>query len=256
MKKKLQNITNKTYSVEAIAILVIIWQMLSSTGVVPSFLLPSPVEVVQAFIKDFSLLMEHAKVTLAEGFLGLFLGVAIGFLAAVLMDHFQAVYKALYPIMVITQTIPTIAIAPLLVLWMGYEMAPKVTLIVIVTFFPIAIGLLEGFQSADKDTVNLLKAMGANRVQIFWHVKFPSSLGRFFASLRISVSYCVVGAVISEWLGGYSGLGVYMTRVRKSYAFDKMFAVIFLISAISLLLMWLVSVIQKKCMPWESVKGE
>lgn len=256
MKKKLQNITNKTYSVAAIAILVIIWQMLSSTGVVPSFLLPSPVEVVQAFIKDFSLLMEHAKVTLAEGFLGLFLGVAIGFLAAVLMDHFQAVYKALYPIMVITQTIPTIAIAPLLVLWMGYEMAPKVTLIVIVTFFPIAIGLLEGFQSADKDTVNLLKAMGANRVQIFWHVKFPSSLGRFFASLRISVSYCVVGAVISEWLGGYSGLGVYMTRVRKSYAFDKMFAVIFLISAISLLLMWLVSVIQKKCMPWESVKGE
>lgn len=256
MKKKLQNITNKTYSVAAIAILVIIWQMLSSTGIVPSFLLPSPVEVVQAFIKDFSLLMEHAKVTLAEGFLGLFLGVAIGFLAAVLMDHFQAVYKALYPIMVITQTIPTIAIAPLLVLWMGYEMAPKVTLIVIVTFFPIAIGLLEGFQSADKDTVNLLKAMGANRVQIFWHVKFPSSLGRFFASLRISVSYCVVGAVISEWLGGYSGLGVYMTRVRKSYAFDKMFAVIFLISAISLLLMWLVSVIQKKCMPWESVKGE
>lgn len=256
MKKKLQNITNKTYSVAAIAILVIIWQMLSSTGIVPSFLLPSPVEVVQAFIKDFSLLMEHAKVTLAEGFLGLFLGVAIGFLAAVLMDHFQAVYKALYPIMVITQTIPTIAIAPLLVLWMGYEMAPKVTLIVIVTFFPIAIGLLEGFQSADKDTVNLLKAMGANRVQIFWHVKFPSSLGRFFASLRISVSYCVVGAVISEWLGGYSGLGVYMTRVRKSYAFDKMFAVIFLISAISLLLMWLVSVVQKKCMPWESVKGE
>lgn len=256
MKKKLQNITNKTYSVAAIAILVIVWQLLSSTGIVPSFLLPSPVEVVQAFIKDFSLLMKHAKVTLVEGFLGLFLGVVIGFLAAVLMDHFQAFYKALYPIMVITQTIPTIAIAPLLVLWMGYEMAPKVTLIVIVTFFPIAIGLLEGFRSADKDTINLLKAMGANRVQIFLHVKFPSSLGRFFASLRISVSYCVVGAVISEWLGGYSGLGVYMTRVRKSYAFDKMFAVIFLISAISLLLMWLVSVIQKKCMPWEDVKGE
>ena len=122
-------------------------------------------------------------------------------------------------------------------------------------FFP-AIGLLEGFQSADKDTVNLLKAMGANRLQIFLHVKFPSSLGRFFASLRISVSYCVVGAVISEWLGGYNGLGVYMTRVRKSYAFDKMFAVIFLISAISLLLMWLVSILQKKCMPWEKRKGE
>ena len=236
MKRKLQNITSKAYSVAAIVVLLFVWQILSSAGIVPSFLLPSPLEVVQAFVKDFPLLMEHAKVTLTEGFLGLTLGVVIGFVAAVLMDHFQGFYKAFYPIMVITQTIPTIAIAPLLVLWMGYE---------------IAIGLLEGFQSADKDTVNLLKAMGANRLQIFLHVKFPSSLGRFFASLRISVSYCVVGAVISEWLGGYNGLGVYMTRVRKSYAFDKMFAVIFLISAISLLLMWLVSILQKKCMPWE-----
>jgi len=252
LKRKLQNITSKAYSVAAIVVLLLVWQILSSTGIVPSFLLPSPVEVVRAFVKDFPLLMGHAKVTLLEGFLGLALGVIIGFAVAALMDR----YKAFYPIMVITQTIPTIAIAPLLVLWMGYEMAPKVTLIVIVTFFPIAIGLLEGFQSADKDTINLLKAMGANRLQIFLHVKFPSSLGRFFASLRISVSYCVVGAVISEWLGGYNGLGVYMTRVRKSYAFDKMFAVIFLISAISLLLMWLVSILQKKCMPWEERKGE
>lgn len=242
------------HSAAAIVVLLLVWQILSGAGIVPSFLLPSPLEVVQAFVKDFPLLMEHMKVTLTEGMLGLVLGVAIGFAAAVLMDHFQGVYRALYPIMVITQTIPTIAIAPLLVLWMGYDMAPKVTLIVIVTFFPVAVGLLEGFQSVDKDTVNLLKAMGANNIQIFRHVKFPGSLGRFFASLRISVSYCVVGAVISEWLGGYSGLGVYMTRVRKSYAFDKMFAVIFLISAVSLLLMRLVTILQKKMMPWEDVK--
>ena len=199
--------------------------------------------------------MEHAKVTLTEGFLGLTLGVVIGFVAAVLMDHFQGFYKAFYPIMVITQTIPTIAIAPLLVLWMGYEMAPKVTLIVIVTFFPIAIGLLEGFQSADKDTVNLLKAMGANRLLDFLHVISKFSRKIFCKSSDFGVLLCV-GAVISEWLGGYNGLGVYMTRVRKSYAFDKMFAVIFLISAISLLLMWLVSILQKKCMPWEKRKGE
>lgn len=254
MKRKLQNITNKMSSAAAIVFLLVLWQILSSAGVVPSFLLPSPVEVVQAFVKDFPLLMEHAKVTLAEGFFGLMIGIAFGFVMAVLMDHFQRFYKACYPLMVITQTIPTIAIAPLLVLWMGYDMAPKVTLIVIVTFFPVAVGLLEGFRSADADTVNLLKAMGANKLQIFWHVKFPGSLGRFFASLRISVSYCVVGAVISEWLGGYSGLGVYMTRVRKSYAFDKMFAVIFLISAISLVLMWGVTLLQKKVMPWENVK--
>ena len=156
----------------------------------PSFLLPSPLEVVQAFVKDFPLLMEHAKVTLTEGFLGLTLGVVIGFVAAVLMDHFQGFYKAFYPIMVITQTIPTIAIAPLLVLWMGYEMAPKVTLIVIVTFFPIAIGLLEGFQSADKDTVNLLKAMGANRLLDFLHVISKFSRKIFCKSSDFGVLLC------------------------------------------------------------------
>ena len=118
-----------------------------------------------------------------------------------------------------------------------------------------AVGLLDGFRSADQDTVNLLRSMGASKGQIFRMVKLPSSLGRFFSSLRVSVSYSIVGAVIAEWLGGNSGLGVYMTRVRKSYAFDKMFAVIVLISLISLLLMWLVSMIQRLCMPYEKYGG-
>ena len=155
---------------------------------------------------------------------------------------------------VITQTVPTVAIAPLLVLWFGYEMMPKVILIVIVTFFPITIGLLEGFRSADKDMMNLLRSMGAGRLQIFRYIKMPGAMSRFFASLRISASYSVVGAVISEWLGGFSGLGVYMTRVKKAFAFDKMFAVIFLISIISLILMKLVDILQKKSMPWERAK--
>ena len=195
--------------------------------------------------------MLHARTTLLEAFLGLFLGVIVGFGTALLMDAFPLVHKALYPLLVITQTIPTVAIAPLLVLWLGYEMAPKVVLIIIVTFFPIAVGLFDGFQSADPDTIRLLRSMGAGRFQIFRHVKLPGSMNRFFSSLRISVSYSVVGALISEWLGGFEGLGVYMTRVKKSFAFDKMFAVIFLITAISLLLMGTVRLIQKKCMPWE-----
>src|SRR5699024_9636551 len=121
----------------------------------------------------------------------------------------------------------------------GYEMMPKIILIVIVTFFPVTVSLLEGFRSADQDTIQLLRSMGASQVQIFRYVKFPGALNRFFSSLRIAVSYAVVGAVISEWLGGFEGLGVYMTRVKQAFAFDKMFAVIFLISAISLILMWL-----------------
>ena len=170
---------------------------------------------------------------------------------ALLMDRFEVLYLSVYPLIILSQTIPTVAIAPLLVLWFGYEMTPKILLIILTTFFPITISLLSGFRSADTDTIRLLQSMGADRMQIFRYVKFPGALPQFFGSLRISVSYAIVGAVISEWLGGFSGLGVYMTRVKKSFSFDKMFAVIFLISAASLLLMKLVDVIQKKVMPWE-----
>lgn len=214
-------------------------------------MLPSPIQVVQAFVKEFPTLMQHSFVTLTEAFLGLGLGILLGFVMAVLMDQFEGLYQAFYPLIVLTQTVPTVAIAPLLVLWFGYEMTPKVILIVITTFFPIAVGLLNGFRSADNDSIHLLRAMGADRWQIFRHIKLPGAMSQFFSGLRISASYAVVGAVISEWLGGFNGLGVYMTRVKQAFAFDKMFAVIFLISIISLLLMKGVDVLQKVCMPWD-----
>lgn len=251
MIKKLRSITNKAAAGALIALLLVLWQAVCMLGIVPGFMLPSPVDVVKAFAADFPVLMSHTGTTLWEAFLGLGIGIALAFCMAFLMDRFRFLYKAVYPVLVLTQTIPTVAIAPLLVLWMGYDIAPKVTLIVIVCFFPITIGLLDGFASADPDTVSLMRAMGASRNQIFRFVQLPASLGRFFSGLRIAVSYSVVGAVIAEWLGGSNGLGVYMTRVRKSYAFDKMFAVIFLVSIVSLLLMWGVSLLQKLCMPWE-----
>ncbi len=251
MKRKLQNTTNFIWSVSAIAVILVLWQAICSFGLIDSFLLPSPVQVVKAFVKEFPTLMEHSLVTLAEAFIGLLFGILLGFMMAVVMDQFDPLYKACYSLIVLTQTVPTVAIAPLLVLWFGYEMAPKIILIVITTFFPITVGLLNGFKSADQDSINLLRAMGAGRRQIFRIVKLPGALSQFFAGLRISASYAVVGAVISEWLGGFSGLGVYMTRVKKAFSFDKMFAVIFLISIISLLLMKGVDLLQKKCMPWE-----
>lgn len=256
MKKKLRNITSKINTIAAILVILVVWQTVSSLGVVPGYMLPSPVQVVKAFVQEFPLLMENARVTLLEAFIGLSCGVAFGFIMAVLMDRFEVLYKAFYPLVVLTQTIPTVAVAPLLVLWFGYEMLPKIILIVIATFFPVTVGVLDGFRSADKDTMNLLRSMGASDFQIFRYVKLPGAMGQFFASLRISAAYSVVGAVISEWLGGFSGLGVYMTRVKKAFSFDKMFAVIFLISLISLLLMKLVDLLQKKCMPWEDTENE
>ena len=227
------------------------WQVMSLVGVIPKFMLPSPIEVLKAFVDDFPLLMDNAGVTLVEAFLGLFFGILLGFLVAIVMERYEFAYKAIYPVLVITQTVPTVAIAPLLVLWFGYEMVPKIILIMIYSFFPITIGLLDGFKSVDKDTLNLMKTMGATPFQSFIHVKLPSSIGYFFAGLRISVSYSIIGAVVAEWLGGLKGLGVYMTRVRKSFSYDKMFAVIFLVSFISLILMYLVKKLQEKMMPWE-----
>ena len=256
MRKKLQSTISSWISPIAVVIVLIIWQVVSASGLIPKFMLPSPFEIIKAFSDDFTLVMSHAKVTLIEAFIGLCGGVLIGFILAVTMERFAIVYKICYPLIILTQTVPTVAIAPLLVLWFGYGMLPKIILITIVTFFPVAVGLLNGFQSVDKDGVRLLQAMGGTHTQIFRVIKFPSSLGAFFAGVRIAASYAVVGAVISEWLGGFWGLGVYMTRVRKAYAFDKMFAVIFLVSAISLGVMALVDILQRRCMPWEEKKDE
>ncbi|MGI6403324.1 MAG: ABC transporter permease [Oscillospiraceae bacterium] len=250
MRKRLQNIKSKGDSLSLLLALLVIWQLVCSLKLVPPFLLPSPISVVRAFAVDFVPIMGHAAVSLAEAFAGLFLGVAGAFVLAILMDRSDYLYQALYPIILITQTVPTVALAPLLVLWMGYGPAPKIVLVFLVCFFPVAVGLLDGFREADPDTMVLLRSMGANEGQIFLHLKLPGALPRLFSGLRIAVSYAIVGAVIAEWLGGSSGLGVYMTRVRKSYAFDKMFAIIFFVSGLSILLMRLTALLEKKMTPW------
>ncbi len=247
----LNRMVNKIAPISALAVIILIWLLCCDFEIVPAYMLPSPIDVGKAFADNFAIMIKQASYTLQEAVYGLGIGIILAFIVATLMDRFSFIYKAVYPILIITQTIPTIAIAPLLVLWMGFGMAPKITLVVITTFFPISIGLLDGFQSADGDEINMMRSMGANRLQIFRHIKLPSATGSFFSGLRISASYAVVGAVISEWLGGFYGLGVYMTRVKKAYAFDKMFAVIVFISVISLLLMALISVLQKAAMPWE-----
>lgn len=251
MTKKLPSTTGKLPALAAVAILVLLWQLVCGTGLVPAYMLPSPLRVLQAFWSERTLLWENARITLQEAFIGLSLGILLGFVFATVMDAIPILRRAVYPILVLTQTVPTVAIAPLLVLWLGYGLLPKIVLIVITTFFPVTVGLLDGFACADPDAVNLLRSMGAGRWQIFRYIKFPGALGQFFSGLRIAAAYCVVGAVISEWLGGFGGLGVYMTRVKKAFAFDKMFAVIFLISAVSLVLMALVDLTRRLCMPWQ-----
>lgn len=254
MTRKLQSITSKLPAIVALIVILVLWQVFCMAGILPSYMLPSPVQVIQALLGDFPNIMYHARISLTESLIGLGLGIVLAFFMATLMDRFLMINRAFYPLLIITQTIPTIAIAPILVLWLGFGMAPKIALVVLTTFFPIAVGLLDGYKSVDEDSIKLMRAMGANRRQIFFHAKAPAALGHFFSGLKISASYAVVGAVVSEWLGGFEGLGVYMTRVKKAYAFDKMFAVIVVIVVISLLLMLLVTMIKTLVMPWERVK--
>ena len=234
----------------AVGLLLAAWQAVSASGLVPAYMLPAPSYVVRAFWTDAPQLWEHSRITLQEAFYGLALGTAIGFFLAVLMDTFDFLYRAIYPILVILQTIPSVAIAPLLVLWFGYEMTPKIILIVVSSCFPVTVGVLDGFRAVDRDSIDLLRSMGAGRWKIFRYIKLPSAVPQFFSGLRIAAAYAVVGAVIAEWLGGFGGLGVYMTRVKKAFAFDKMFAVIFLISAISLALMAAVDLVERLCTPY------
>ena len=238
------------------AALILLWQGLCTFEIVPTFMLPSPYKVGLALVSDRHLLWMHAQTSLIEAALGLVFGVGLGFVIACLMERFQLVNDALQPLITVSQTIPTVAIAPLLVLWMGYGMLPKVVLVVLSMFFPITVSLIRGFRSTDPDVIDLMRTMKATRLQIFFNAKLPAAANQFFSGLRIGATYAIVGAVVAEWLGGQSGLGVYMTRVRKSFAYDKMFAVIILISLLSLALMYLVNILEDLCVPWQNRKED
>ena len=231
--------------------LVFLWQAAVSLEWVPAFMLPSPSVVITALIEDLPLLFQHSVITLYEAMIGLSIALVLGFLLAFAMDMRIFIYKVLWPILVISQTIPVIAIAPLLVLWFGYGIAPKVILIVLVCFFPIAIGFFDGFRGTSPDAVRLMRSMGASNIQIFKHLKIPSALCTFFPGFKIALSYSIIGAVIAEWLGGSGGLGVYMLRVRKAYAFDKMFAVILIVSVLSVVLTMLAAGLEKASQPYK-----
>lgn len=251
--KNLKTIASRHIGSLSILTVLILWQASGNFGLLPKFIIPTPLEILYAFYRDSALLFFHSKVTMIEAIIGFSAGIVIASLLAIIMDSFKWINDAIYPLLVLSQTVPTIAIAPILVLWLGYGILPKVVLIVITTTFPIVISILDGFRHADKDTITLLKLMNANRFQILWHVKIPTSLSYFYAGLRVSVSYAFISAVVAEWLGGFEGLGVYMIRAKKLFQYDTMFAIIILISAISLFSMWLVKQSEKRVIKWKKI---
>ncbi|WP_201546877.1 ABC transporter permease [Psychrobacter lutiphocae] len=229
-----------------IVLILLVWQVCVWLQFIPDYLLPSPIQIVQAFIEDFPLLVMHAKYTLATAFIGTTIGLLISFILSICMDLSKTIKELVYPVILLNQTIPTIAIAPLLIIWLGYGIMPKVVLVVLSVFFPITIALVDGYQSVSREHLNLFKSMQASKYQLYRHLKIPSAMGSFFTGLKVALSYALISAVIAEWLGGYYGLGVYTTRVRKSYDLDSMFAVIFFISFLTILLIALVKWLERR----------
>ncbi len=248
--RKWENIGDKTIPLLFIFIILVFWQLIVDGGIIARYILPSPYDVVVVCIKIIPDIKEHIWTTLQEALIGLVVAIALSVILAVLMDNFTLLKKAIQPLLVVSQTIPVMVLAPLFAMWFGFDMLPKIMVVILVCFFPIVVNLLEGLNSLDQDLLNLMKSMKASRWHIFSLAKFPASLGSFFSGLKIAATYSIIGAVIGEWMGGKSGLGVYMTRVRQSFALDKVFASILIIIVLSLLLFEIIELIQYLAMPW------
>ncbi len=242
--KKSRNL-DKLLPTLTIIIFISIITLLIELNIIPKQIIPPPNIIFETFIETFPLMGKEMLYTLKMSIMGLLLSIMLGCTLSVLMDNYQLIRKALLPIFVIFQTIPMIAIAPVFVLWFGYGEFTKIIVIILVCVFPITISFLQGLQAVDQDMIDLLRSMGANNYRTFLYVKLPSSLSSLFAGLKISGAYCVMSSVIAEWLGGNDGIGVYMIRVKKNYAYDKMFSAIILIVAASLVITKLISLTEK-----------
>jgi len=249
--RKWESIRDKAIPILFIILVVLIWQLIVDSGMIARYILPSPWDVITVGIAILPEITVHIYTTLQEAITGLFIAITLSVLLAILMDNFTVVKKALQPLLVVSQTIPIMVLAPLFVMWFGFGVLPKVMVVILVCFFPIVVSLLEGLGSLDNDLLNLMKSMKANRWQIFYLAKFPASLGSFFSGLKIAATYSIIGAVIGEWMGGKAGLGVYMTRVRQSFALDKVFASILVIIILSMILFKIIELIQLFAMPWK-----
>lgn len=248
--KKTKELGNKLISLVAVSLLVLLWEAVVNKGFVPRFILPSPSDVLKAFVVAMPDMKNHIFVTLQEALTGFAIAIIFSLVLAMTMDRIPVVKKALYPLLIISQAIPIIILAPLFMLWFGFGVLPKIIVVVLVCFFPIIISLLEGLSSVDADMVNLLISMGANKAQIFKIVKLPASMVSLFSGLRIAATYSIMAAVIGEWLGGEKGIGFYIVRVKHSFAVDKVFAAILVVIIFSISLFKVITVLQNIAMPW------
>ena len=238
--------TDRLYPLISVAFILVLWQIIVDVKDVPLYIMPSPLEILIALKNDAGLICYHSLATLYESFPGFALSIALAFILAIIMDSCETIKKALYPLLVVSQTVPIIALAPLFIIWFGFGILPKIVIVIIVCFFPIVISLIQGMESIDNDYLMLFKSMKATKLQTFCHLKLPFALVHFYSGLKIAATYMIMSAVIGEWLGGDRGIGVYMLRAKNAYSLDKVFASILVIVLMSILTIYVIKFFEQR----------
>lgn len=226
--------------------LALLWEAVVALFGVPHYIVPRLSRVFAALWDNRALLGRHFAVTLWEALLGLAFSVATGCALAVWVHASRLAQRFVYPLLVASQTIPIIALSPIMVMWFGYDIWSKVAVVVLFCFFSIAVNTIDGFKSADRDILELMRTMGASRLDLFRKLYVPSALPAFFSGLKIAATISVAGATIGEWLGGEAGLGTFSKRSSGMMRADAVFAAVFLLSAMGILLFWAVKWLERR----------
>lgn len=254
MKKLLSTVKKGLPSLTFLISLVILWEGVCRIANIPETRVPPPSAVVSSLHANGPLLFMHARATLVAVVIGLTLAIVLALALAIGMNRWSWLKQSIYPMLVISQTIPIIALAPLFLIWFGWGITPKIVVVSLVCFFPVAVNMVEGLEQVDREQINLLKVMQASPAMIFRSAQLPAVLPYFFSGLKIAVTYSVMGAVIGEWLGARAGLGVFMIRSMHSFKISSVFASILVVVIISLLLFKLTELAAWTAMPWNREK--
>lgn len=242
-------------AVVTVLVVVALWQTYVAVSGIRPQVLPSPVRVLQQGWAHRAELATHAVATVQVTLAGFAVSLTLAWLLAVVVDFSPWLRRAFVPLFVASQTLPIIAIAPLMIIWFGFGLLPKVLVVALVTFFPMAIGLIEGFAAADREAGALLRSMGASRLQEFRYVRLPSAIPRFFTALRIGITYAVVGAVFAEYVGARRGLGIYMSLQKNSFRTDLVLAAVFVTAFLSVALYLLTFAVERVAAPWSRAEN-